>query len=166
MRALFWNTFPGTLIPSAPPLCQVYSQTRCECFTLHTAECPPGSHTLLSHQLELSPAANTTSRRGRYYSDTGRVSATGWVLHLNKKLYWWGCSFCTEDARVIQNLLKSLQSDDCCRILVKFHSTWRFHLDIFYLIQTAKLYIHLTVNYLVSIATYHIGELTKKQRSV
>lgn len=90
------------------------------CFTLHTAECLPGSHTSLSHQLDLSPVANTPEED---YSSTGGVSATGWVLHFNKKLYKWECLFCMEDARVIKKLLKLLLSDDCVCILPKFHST-------------------------------------------
>lgn len=86
--ALFWKTYPGTLSPSVDFfffLPGLQPNQVWVCFTLHTGECLPSSHTLLS------PAANTPQEEE--YSSTGGISAAGWVLNLNGKLYYWECLF-------------------------------------------------------------------------
>lgn len=153
MRALFWKTYPGTLSPSVDFffffLPGLQPNQVWECFTLHTGNCLPGSHTLLSHQLELSPAANTPQEEE--YSSTGDISAARWVLNLNGKLYYWECLFYMEDASVIQNLPKSLQSrwlylhpSEISAILED--STWTY----FILSRQGKYIFYLTVKYLMT----------------
>lgn len=122
VRALFWKTYPGTLSPSvdffflsarfaAKPGVSVFhsAHRRVSPRLSHTAQPPTGAQPSCKH---------TTRRRvqqhRRYFCRRVSVELKWKTLLLGMFILY------LEDVRVIQNLPKSLQSNDCICILLKF----------------------------------------------